>query len=63
MADDKQNRGEPDRSRVSGSEDYEIRDFAEAAGISVEKARELVERHGNDREKLMAAVKFENRTA
>ena len=63
MADDKKNVGEPDRSRVSGSEDYEVQDFAEAAGISVAKARELIKKHGNDREKLMAAVKLENRMA
>jgi hypothetical protein len=39
MVDEKTKVGEPDRSRVSGSEDYEIRDFAEAAGISIEEAR------------------------
>ncbi len=49
MADDKKNAGEPDRSRVSGSEDPEIREFAESVGISVDEARRLVKA-------LMAAV-------
>jgi len=57
MADNKQNVGEPDRSRVSGSEDYEVRYFAEEAGISMDQARELITRHGNDREALMNAAK------
>jgi hypothetical protein len=52
MADDKQHIGEPDRSRVSGSEEYEVRHFAEAIGLDVEKVRELIRRHGNDRDTL-----------
>lgn len=52
MADDKNNVGEPDRSRVSGSEPYEVAYFAQKHGISSEQARELIERHGNDRETL-----------
>jgi hypothetical protein len=57
MADDKTNRGEPDRSRVSGREDYEVQDLAEAAGITVAQARHLIKKHGNDRAKLLAAIK------
>ena len=52
MADDKNNRGEPDRSRVSGSEDYEVEYFARENGITPDQARELIKRHGNDRETL-----------
>jgi hypothetical protein len=52
MADDKNNRGEPDRSRVSGSEDYEVSYFAQKHGISAEQARDLISKHGNDRETL-----------
>ena len=52
MSDDKKNTGEPDRSRVAASEPYEVSHFASKHGISAEKARELVERHGNDREVL-----------
>ncbi|HEY0013024.1 MAG TPA: DUF3606 domain-containing protein [Allosphingosinicella sp.] len=52
MADDKTNRGEPDRSRVSGSEGYEVSYFAGKHGITAEQARQLIEKHGNDRETL-----------
>jgi hypothetical protein len=52
MADDKSNVGEPDRSRVSGSEPYEVSYFAQKHGISSEQARDLIDRHGNDRETL-----------
>lgn len=56
MADNKQNVGEPDRSRVSGSEDYEVRQFAEKHGISMDQARELIAKHGSQRDKLDAAA-------
>ena len=52
MADNPQQQDNRDRSRVSGSEDYEIRYFADENGISMEQARELISRHGNDRETL-----------
>lgn len=56
MADNKQDVGEPDRSRVSGSDDYEVRYFADQNGLSMDEARELIARHGNDREALNAAA-------
>lgn len=56
MADNRNHVGEPDRSRVSGSEDYEVRYFAEQNGVSMAQARELIARHGNDREALNAAA-------
>ena len=56
MADDRLNRGEPDRSRVSGSEGYEVRYFAERHGITPEQARELIAAHGNQRDVLDAAA-------
>lgn len=57
MADDKNNRGEPDRSRVSGSEDYEVQYFAKEVGITPDQARELIKKHGNDRETLTREAK------
>jgi uncharacterized protein DUF3606 len=57
MVDDRTNRGEPDRSKVSGSEDYELDFLARKYGMTREEARELVERIGNDREKLDEAAK------
>lgn len=56
MADNPKNVGEPDRSRVSASEDYEVRYFAEKHGISMDQARRLILQHGNDRETLDRAA-------
>jgi hypothetical protein len=63
MADNKQSTGKQDRSQASGGQDYEVRDFAKAAGITVEKAQELIKKHGNDRKTLMAAAKADTGTA
>lgn len=57
MADDPRKEDNRDRSRVSGSEDYEIRYFADQNGISVEQARDLIRRFGNDRETLTREAK------
>jgi hypothetical protein len=57
MTDDKTKVGEPDRSRASGEQDYEVQDFAERHGLSPEQVRKLIARVGNDREKLEAAAR------
>ena len=56
MSDDKTQRGEPDRRRVAGDEDYEVAYFAEQHGITPDRARELIARHGSDRAKLDEAA-------
>jgi hypothetical protein len=56
MADDKSNRGGRDRSQVSGSNDYEVRYFAQRHGLTIEQAEQLIARHGNDREELDRAA-------
>ena len=56
MTDDTNDRGAQDRARVSGEQEYEVRYFADKHGISVEQAQELIDRHGNSREKLDAAA-------
>jgi hypothetical protein len=56
MADNRQHVGEPDRSRVSGSEDYEVRYFADKHGISMDQARDLIAKHGNQRDELDRAA-------
>lgn len=59
MSDDKSNKGEPDRSRVSGSEPYEVRYFADKHGITIAEAEQLIAEHGNDRTTLdQAAVRL-----
>lgn len=60
MSDNKQNVGQQDRARVAGEEDYEVRHFADRHGMSMEAARELIARHGNDREALENAVRNRN---
>jgi len=56
MADSKTEVGARDRSRVAGDQDYEVDHFARRHGISAEQARELIDRHGNDRDTLDAAA-------
>lgn len=56
MSDDTTNRGEPDRSRVSADEGYEVEYFARKYGLTAEQARELIAEVGNDRDKLDAAA-------
>ncbi|MER8831921.1 DUF3606 domain-containing protein [Mesorhizobium sp. M0909] len=52
MADDKTKTDSRDRSQVAGGEDYEVRHFAEEAGITPDQARTLIKRHGTDRKVL-----------
>lgn len=47
MADDKNNRGPQDRSRISMSEDYEVRYWTEALGVSKEELQRAVDQVGN----------------
>jgi hypothetical protein len=56
MADDKTKTDASDRRQVAAGEAYEVEYFAEKHGISVEEARRLIERHGNDRATLDAAA-------
>lgn len=56
MADDRTKTDGRDRSRVSGSEPYEIEYFAKKHGLSAEQARTLIEDIGNNREKLDEAA-------
>ncbi len=57
MSDDKTNKGTPDRKLISMNEDYEVRYWTEALGISEARLRELVARHGNSAEKIREALK------
>lgn len=47
MADDKSNTGEPDRSRVSLSEIYERKYWADKYGVTAERLTAAVEAVGN----------------
>lgn len=52
MADDKNMRDGRDRSRVSGSEDYELQHIADKLNVSTEEVRRAIEKVGNSREKV-----------
>jgi hemerythrin superfamily protein len=56
MADDKSNNGARDRATVSASETYEVAYFAKKHDLSREAAQALIDRVGNSREALEAAV-------
>lgn len=56
MADNKAKRGKQDRARVAGGEGYEVKYFASKHRITAQQARDLIDRVGNDREKLNAAA-------
>jgi hypothetical protein len=56
MADDKSNVGGADRRTVAGDEPYEVEYFARKHGLSAQQARELINKHGNDRAALDAAA-------
>jgi hypothetical protein len=57
MADDKSKVGKPDRDRVSGSELYEVADFAQKFGLTSAQVRDLIAKHGNNRDDLERAAK------
>lgn len=56
MADNKTKRGTADRKKVSKSEGYEVAYFAKKHGITRDQAIKLIDRVGNDREKLNKAA-------
>jgi len=56
MSDSKTDGGGRDRSRVAAGQGYELGYFAKKHGISRDDARKLIERVGNDRDKLNAAA-------
>jgi hypothetical protein len=59
MADDKKSVGTPDRDRISLSEDYEIRDWTEALGVSEAQLREAVDAVGNSADKVREYLRLD----
>jgi len=47
MSDDKTNRGQPDRSKINMSEDYEVKYWTKHLGVSREELKRAVEEVGN----------------
>jgi len=57
MSDDPSNIGAPDRDLVSLSEDYEVRDWTKALGVSERELREAVDAVGNSAAKVRDYLK------
>ncbi len=54
MSDDKSRTGAADRDRISLGEDYEVRDWTKALGVSEEELREAVDAVGNSADAVRA---------
>lgn len=63
MADDKDLRDGRDRSRVSGSEDYELQHLAEKLNVSTDEVRRAIEQVGSSREKVEEFLRRNQRNA
>ncbi|MGZ3851592.1 MAG: DUF3606 domain-containing protein [Flavisolibacter sp.] len=61
MADDKKMQDGRDRSRVSGSEEYELQYMAEKLNVSTEEVRKAIEQVGNNREIVEEYLKGRSR--
>lgn len=56
MADNLKERAPQDASRISLSEDWEVRYWTKALGVSKERLAELVRQHGNSAKAVRAAL-------
>jgi hypothetical protein len=52
VTDDKTKRDFRDRERVAGDEEYEVGYLASKFGLTIPEVRELIKKHGNNREVL-----------
>lgn len=55
--DSKQNRGQPDRSRINTSEPWEIQYWTKKFGVSPEKLKETVQQVGASAKAVQQALK------
>lgn len=62
MSDDKNLQDGRDRSRVSGSEEYELQYLAEKLNVSTEEVRKAIEQVGNSREKVEEFLRGSNKS-
>ena len=56
MSDDLTNRGEPDRSRISLTEEHEVRYWTKALGVSREELERIVRSVGNSADAVKRAL-------
>jgi len=60
MADNTSNRGQQDRVRVNGNEDYEVNYIAVKLGVSTQAVKDAIEKVGNNREKIEEHLRGQN---
>ncbi|WP_457424273.1 DUF3606 domain-containing protein [Roseateles sp. P5_E7] len=57
MSDDKSRSGGQDRTRISLSEDYEVRDWSKKFGVTADELKAAVKAVGNDAEAVEKHLK------
>lgn len=57
MADNLKDRAPQDASRIALGEEWEVRYWTQALGVSEERLRDLVKRHGNSAKAVREALK------
>jgi len=57
MSDDKEKSGGQDRTRISLSEDYEVRDWSKKFGVTPDELKAAVKAVGSDAEAVEAHLK------
>ncbi|MGV2589902.1 UNVERIFIED_CONTAM: DUF3606 domain-containing protein [Salmonella enterica] len=57
MSDNKAKTGGQDRSRISLSEDYEVRDWSKKFGVTAEELKQAVHAVGNDAQEVESYLK------
>lgn len=57
MSDDKTKTGGQDRTRISVSDDYEVRDWAKKFGVTADELKAAVKAVGNDAKAVEAHLK------
>jgi hypothetical protein len=60
MPDNKNDKGQRDRSRVAADQDFEINYLVEKTGASREEIEQAIKEVGNSREKVEAFLKNKN---
>lgn len=61
MADDKTKRGPQDRLRINVHEDYELRYWTKALGVTEEELKELVKKHGTTAKEIRRVLGIADR--
>jgi len=61
MSDDKSNRGNPDRDRISLDQDYEVNAWTKSLGVTKEELTAAVHAVGNSADKVKAYLSRRSR--